>query len=157
MNDLTIRPDLEVRGQIMGLEARMRAYNESNGLAEPVCPLKHVFAPGVYVREIFIPAGTLVVGKIHKHAHPNILVQGHVMVSTEEGPVEYHAPLTMVSAAGTKRVVYAVTDTIWVTIHLTNETDLEKIEAEIIAPDYAEYEASQGIVEGEVVRCLGLP
>ena len=49
-------------------------------------------------------------------------------------------PLTMVSPAGTKRAVYAKTDVVWTTIHLTNETDLEKIEEETIAKSYQEYE-----------------
>ncbi|MFM9928212.1 hypothetical protein VLK31_34955 [Variovorax sp. H27-G14] len=107
------------------------------------CPLQHVFAPGMYLRTIFIPAGTFLVGKIHKHQHGNILSQGHVRVFTEGGGVkELHGPVTMVSAPGTKRAVFAVTDTVWSTIHLnpTNETDLAKIEADVIAPTYADYE-----------------
>ena len=66
------------------------------------CPLTHKFAPGVYVREIFIPAGMCVVGKIHKHAHPNFLLKGKVIVITEQGGRELlEAPLSMISPAGT--------------------------------------------------------
>jgi hypothetical protein len=105
------------------------------------CPLQHVFAPGVYLRTIFIPAGTLIVGKIHKHEHGNILSQGHVRVFTEFGGVEeLRGPLTMVSKPGTKRAVLALTDTVWTTIHPTNSTDLDEIEAEVIAPTYDDYE-----------------
>lgn len=110
-------------------------------LPEVEMPLQHVFAPGAYARTIFIPAGSVIVGKIHKHQHLNILSMGHVTVFTEGGGEEdLQGPLTMVSPAGTKRAVYAHTDTVWTTIHLTNETDLAKIEEHVIAKTYEEYE-----------------
>ncbi len=103
--------------------------------------LQHTFAPGVYARTIFIPAGAVVVGKIHKHKHINILSHGHVSVLTEGGGLqELHGPVTLVSEPGTKRAVYAHTDTVWTTIHPTNSTDLQEIENETIAKTYAEYE-----------------
>lgn len=114
-----------------------------------LCPLKHSFAPGVYVREIFIPAGTFIVGKIHKHEHPNFLMSGEVSYLTEFGEVErIKAPKSMMSPAGTKRVVYAHQDTTWVTVHITDKTDLKEIEEEIIATDYNEIEMEDKI-------CLG--
>lgn len=130
--------NLAIREKIMSVEERLRNA-VSVGYPEADCPLKHHFAPGVYCREIFIPAGSLLVGKIHKHAHPNMLMKGRVSVLTEEGTKELEGPLTMVSPPGTKRVVYAHTDVVWVTVHLTNETDLEKIEDHVIAKTYQEY------------------
>lgn len=132
-----------MRAKIVLLEWMIHDLNAAHGLAEPECPLIHAFAPGTYGRQIFIPKGTLVVGKIHKEAHLNFLMQGKVSVATEEGPVTYAAPLMMVSKAGTKRVVYAHEDTIWATVHRTEKIDLAEIEAEIIAPNYEEYDAVQ--------------
>lgn len=124
-----------VREQLYALQGSM------GGLPEAECPLQHVFAPGAYARTIFISAGTVIVGKIHKHKHLNILSQGEVRVLTESGGVEaLRGPLTMVSPPGTKRAVYAVTNVVWTTIHLTHETDLAKIEDETIAKTYEEYE-----------------
>lgn len=125
--------------------ARQRLYQLQESVArelEPVeCPLQHVFAPGAYARTMFIPAGTTIVGKIHKHAHLNILSQGTVCVMTEtEGDRELTGPLTMCSPPGTKRAVYAVTDAVWTTIHLTTSTDLDEIEREVIAPTFDDYE-----------------
>jgi hypothetical protein len=115
------------------------------------CPLQHVFAPGAYARTMRIPAGTVIVGKIHKHAHLNILSQGTVCVMTEtEGDRQLTGPLTMVSPPGTKRAVYAITDAVWTTIHLTNSTDLEEIEAEVIAPTFEDYE--QFRLQGETMK-----
>ncbi len=105
------------------------------------CPLKHSFVDGIYVREIFMPANTVCVGKIHKHEHPNFLMKGRVTVVTEDGGIkELQAPLAMISPAGTQRAVYVHEDTIWITVHHNpgNETDLEKIEDFVIAKTYDE-------------------
>lgn len=126
-------------------EPRELLYRLQQEVAEqltPVdCPLQHSLIDGVYVRTIFIPAGTVIVGKIHKHRHANILSQGEVLVITEgEGARRLKGPLTMVSPAGCKRAVRALTDTTWTTIHATDETDLDKIEDWVIAKTYEEYE-----------------
>jgi hypothetical protein len=104
------------------------------------CPLNHHFAPGAYAREILLPAGSLVIGKIHKHSHINVISKGRVSVMTEHGRVDMQAPHTFVSQVGTKRVVYAHEDTVWTTVHVTEETELEKLEDEIIAKTYDELE-----------------
>jgi hypothetical protein len=117
----------------------------------PECPLKHSFADGCYVREIFIPAGTVIVGKLHKHSHPNFLMSGEVSVFTEHRGLErLVGPLSMISEAGTKRVLYAHTDLKWITVHVTKETDLEKIEDEVIATSYLEFESEIKKLEGDV-------
>jgi len=150
---LTIPRNDEARRRIVHLEQEMREYNAANGLEEPDMPLFHAFAPGAYARTIFIPKGTLVVGKIHKHAHLNILIRGTVSVATEEGPVVLQAPRVMTSKAGTKRVVYTHEHTLWTTIHLTDKTNLDEIESEIIAPSYDDYDALQ---DRDVLQLLPL-
>lgn len=104
-------------------------------------PLQHVFAPGVYARTIQLPMGSIILGKIHKHKHLNILSKGKVKVLTEEGGVEeLEGPVTLVSPPGTKRAVVALTDAVWTTIHLTDSTNLKEIEEETIAKTYEEYD-----------------
>ena len=104
-----------------------------------VFPLKHTFAPGIYIREIEMPAGTVVVGRIHKHEHPNFLMKGVVEVFTEEGGLErLEAPKSIISPAGTKRVVHVIEDCTWITVHATDETDIDKLEEELVTNDYAE-------------------
>jgi len=104
-------------------------------------PLEHTFAPGAYARTILIPAGHVIIGKIHKHAHLNIISEGRVEVATQDGPVEYVGTAIFTSTPGTKRLVYAHEDTIWTTIHVTDETDVDKIEDEIIAKSFEEFDA----------------
>ena len=105
-------------------------------------PLKHSFAPGVYAREMEIPAGTLLIGKIHKHRHHNFLMKGSIIVLTEANGVELlQAPLMIVSEEGTQRIGYAVTDTIWTTIHENNDNseDLDVIEERTVVKTKTKY------------------
>lgn len=127
-------PATQVRNKIMAFEHLLRDCEQ------PVCPLIHTFAPGAYARQILLPKGSVVIGKIHKHAHLNMIMQGHVSVKTEDGTNDYFAPLVFTSKPGTKRVVYAHEDTIWVTVHLTDSQELAVIEDEIIAKTFDEYD-----------------
>ena len=101
-------------------------------------PVKHYFAKGVYAREMLIPKGTLIVGKIHKHDHLNIISYGRCEVATDEKIQMLEGPLTFTSPVGVKRVVLAHEDTLWTTIHVTSETDLDASEKETIAESYDE-------------------
>ena len=99
---------------------------------QSIPPVSHCFAPGAYARTMLIPAGTLIVGKIHRHEHLNIISYGDVSVATYEGPERLFGFNIFKSAPNVKRAVYANEDTMWTTIHPTNETDLEKIEDDVI-------------------------
>lgn len=108
-----------------------------------VCPLKHSFSDNMYVREISIPEGVVLTGKIHKHDHPNFLMSGTVVVVTEDGGEEIlEGPLAMISPPGTKRALFALTDLVWITVHHnpTNTRDLKELEERVIAPSYEDYE-----------------
>lgn len=103
------------------------------------CPVKHHFAPGTYAREVFLAKGLVVVGKIHRKAHLNIVSKGILTVCTEDGIKLIDAsehPVTFCSPAGVKRIAQIHEDTVWTTVHLTDKTDLEEIEAEMIAPSF---------------------
>ena len=111
--------------------------SEGRDVGPASCPVKHHFAPGAYGREMTLPAGMVVVGKIHKHAHINVISKGRVQVFTEqEGVLELAAPCTFVSSPGTKRVVHVLEETVWTTVHVTDKTDLAEIEREVIATDF---------------------
>lgn len=101
------------------------------------CPVTHRFTPGLYIREIHVPAGTLATSMEHLTEHPFVLSKGRVRIlSATEGNVTYDAPLTGITPAGTRRVVYAETDVVWTTFHATDETDVDKIGAAILAPHH---------------------
>lgn len=128
--------DPSMRVKIERLEGMMRQVEDQVEI-KPV----HRFADGLYAREIFIPKGTLLTGKIHKREHLNIVALGEISVLTEAGPQRIKAPFTMVSLPGTKRVGYAHEDTVWITVHATDETRVELVEDELVVDTYDQYQA----------------
>ena len=119
------------------------------------CPLEHTFAPGAYARGIRLPAGTFIVGKIHKHAHLNIVSRGLVTVVTEFDKRQIDArehPVTFTSDPGTKRALYVHEETYWTTVHLTESTDLAQIESEIIATDFEALDAFMAQVRQQLLE-----
>jgi len=109
-----------------------------------VCPLKHTFVDGAYVREIFLPKGMLSVTKIHKYRHPYFVMSGDASVLTEEGVVRIKGPHHGITPAGTIRVIYTHEDTVWITVHVTDETDPEKIVDQVTAKSFEEMDEILG-------------
>ena len=107
-----------------------------------IAPIKHAFADGVYIRQMDMAKDTVVVGAIHKHLHVWFLLTGHVTIATEDITEDYIAPCYVVSTPGVKRVILANEDSIFVNIHKnpSNTQDLDKLEKEIVALNYKEYE-----------------
>ena len=107
-----------------------------------IFPLKHTFADGIYVRQMSMNPGSVVVGAIHKHLHVWFLLTGRISVVTEEVTEDYISPCYVVATPGTKRVIYAHEESIFVNIHKnpTNSQDIEWLEKEIVAKDFKEYE-----------------
>jgi hypothetical protein len=95
------------------------------------CPVTHHFAPGVYMREMFAPAGVLLTGAVHKTQHLSILTKGRICILNGEDRLELVAPATVLSPAGVKRAIYALEDSVWVTIHATNETNTARLVEEL--------------------------
>ena len=98
---------------------------------------KHFFAPGMYLRELTVPAGMLIVGKIHKHEHFLLVLKGRAAVISEFGRMTVEAGHISNSPAGVKRIVLALEDTQFVTVHAnkSDSQDLEIIEAHHIEPE----------------------
>lgn len=99
---------------------------------DKINPLVHSFADGMYIREITMPAGQIIISKIHGQTHPYFILKGDVSVLTEEGVKRYKAPYSGITKAGTKRVLYTHEDTVWTTVQRTNETELDKIEKDVM-------------------------
>ena len=99
------------------------------------CPLDHTFMPGMYMRTIFMPAGSKVTSKIHRFKHPFFVLKGKVRVWQDgEGWVLIQAPYSGITLPGTRRVLDVLEDTVWTTVHSNPDDteDLEIIEERII-------------------------
>lgn len=134
------------RTQVVELERAMRE------LPPVEMPVTNHFSHGVYGREIFIPAGSVLTGHIHKFTNMNVLLEGDMSVLTEEGMQRVGAGFVVVSPPGTKRAAYAHTDCRWLTIHGTHETEVEVIEREFVAHSEQEFLAfceQQQLLKGE--------
>jgi quercetin dioxygenase-like cupin family protein len=105
-------------------------------------PLKHTFADGIYVRQMSMDKGSSVIGAIHNHKHVWFLLTGHISVATEEVVEDYIAPCYVVATPGTKRVIHANEDSIFVNIHKNpnNTRDIKELENKIVSRNYEEYE-----------------
>ena len=99
-------------------------------------PVKHTFTDNCYVREIFNPAGQLIVTKIHKKEHPFFLMKGKMSILTEDGVVELEAPHHGITKPGTKRIIYTHTDCVFITVHGTDKKTPEEVEEEVIAKNF---------------------
>lgn len=91
--------------------------------------LLHYFKNGMYAREMRVPKGTFISGKIHSTGTIGVLAQGSMRVWGEDGVKRIvTAPYIHTAEPGYKRVGWATEDVVWVTIHRTDSTDLYQIE-----------------------------
>ncbi|MFO7306892.1 MAG: hypothetical protein DIU63_09655 [Proteobacteria bacterium] len=119
--------------QIDALADAMRDLPEELRLdLEPI----HLFAPGIYVRVLRMPAGSVIVSKIHKTEHFCLALTGRATVVVNGEREEVCAPRLMRTLPGTQRALYIHEDAVWITFHPTQQTDLDAIERELIAESY---------------------
>jgi len=122
---------LKKQFDIIDLEKKML------GMEQVECPIDHHFSDGIYSRTMKVPAGTFVIGKIHRFKTLNIMTKGKALIYTgDDKPAkEINAPLTFVSGPMERKMAFFLEDSEWINIHPTNETDLKKIEEKFIVPD----------------------
>jgi hypothetical protein len=100
------------------------------------CPVRHYFIPGMYAREITIPAKTIITGAVHKQESIVVLSAGRMRLATEDGELEIRAPFTMTVMPGAKNLAVALEDCVWTNFFATDETDLDKL-AELLTESKA--------------------
>ena len=111
-------------------------------------PVQHYHIDGVYVRSLFMPAGTMATGKIHKFEGIGILAQGRLRIANAQDTKIIEAPYVMVDKPGIKRLVYAETDVTFITIHKVTSTSIEDIEKELVTNTFEEYEQFLQLTNG---------
>lgn len=131
-------------------EKILRLANEIIKLGQPMpdCKVKHIFSEGVYVRQVTMPAGSLIIGRIHTTEHLNEVISGECLIYTaDEELVLRKEGDIFISKAGSQKVGRCLTDVVFRTIHATNETNVEKLEQELSVLTYEELENDQLILE----------
>jgi quercetin dioxygenase-like cupin family protein len=131
---LAIR-EKKLKDKIDGLQALMLEHDQAD------IPVRNVFSGGVYAREVFIPKGTMLVGKVHMTEHLNICLKGDLTFLTVDGPQRIKAPAMFSSPAGTKKLAYANEDSIWVNVHPDLGLEPETTVDAITVDTFAEYDS----------------
>lgn len=125
------------RESVLALQAAMLAMAP----AVPPEPV-HFHAEGLYGRMIVLEAGHAYVGKEHARSHMFVMIDGEMEVTMPDGFVHHMAGHhVLVSQANRKSAFHVIRDTILLTVHHTQYTDLDDIEADLIVPE-------QGILPG---------
>lgn len=92
------------------------------------CPVIHRFGPGVYIREVTIPADTFAIGHHQNFEHMNVMLKGRVTVLNDDGSTsELVAPMMFVGKPG-RKIGYIHEDVVWLNVYATAETDVETLE-----------------------------
>ncbi|MFW0776267.1 MAG: hypothetical protein ACN2B6_00925 [Rickettsiales bacterium] len=130
----------EFRSGISKIERKIRDLGVTDEAISAANPVKHRFGDGCYVREVFNPAGAYIVTKIHKKDHPFFLMKGEMTIFSEDGYRVVKAPHYGITRAGTKRFICAHTDCVFVTVHVTNKTNIDDIEKEVICGSFEEFD-----------------
>lgn len=102
-------------------------------LPQVSCNVTHKFGPGIYIREVFLPAGTYAIGHHQNFKHLNVFVKGRITIIGEDGiSKEIKAPMTFTGNPG-RKIGFIHEDSVWLNVYPTTETDIEKLEAHFIA------------------------
>jgi hypothetical protein len=104
------------------------------------CPVTHYHIEGVYVRSMFIPAGTVLTGAIHNKENISILAQGSIRVTNGTESVLISAPHIMVDKPGIKRLGVSETDVTFINVLRTDLTDIDELEKELVSQSFEEYD-----------------
>ena len=133
----------EFRTSVVDLENQLLSSDSSlvvKGNSDSF-PLTHSFSEGIYVREMKMNKGGLVIGKIHNKTHTWFLMKGHIIVATEEGVMEYIAPTYVNAIAGAKRVIEAIEESVFINVHPNpdNITDTDELERILTCESYEAY------------------
>ncbi len=96
---------------IYRLEEKMKAFPQID------IPVDHQFCHGVYARTITIPAGTLLTGAVHKDECFFLVRSGSILLTTDGEPVKAETGFMVMSKAESKRVGFAIEETVVTTFH----------------------------------------
>jgi hypothetical protein len=103
---------------------------ERKGLALPqiACDVMHAFSGGIYIRQVTLKAGTLVMGHRHKTTHCNIMLTGRMTMFGLNGKRDLLVAPVICTADPGRKVAYIHEDVLWLNLFPTEETDVEKLE-----------------------------
>jgi quercetin dioxygenase-like cupin family protein len=118
----------------------LRIEQEILKMPQVELPIEHYQIDGVYARSMFIPAGTILTGKIHNFESIAILAKGRIKITNGTESYIISEGHIMVDKPGVKRLGYAETDVVFITVHRTDNIEIEAIEKELVSATFEEYQ-----------------
>lgn len=119
------------RDKVVALQEMMSQMPQAPGM-----DTDHFFAGGMYCRKIIIPKDSIIVSKVHKTEHLFIGCVGELHVAGQGKNYVIRPGDIVPSPIGTKRVVYALTDVVVLTVHKTDIVEAnEDLEKELMETD----------------------
>ena len=106
-------------------------------------PVKHSFAEGCYIREIYNPANEIIITAIHAQSHPFFLLKGEMSILTHDGIEYIEAPHYGITKPGIKRIIYTHSPCNFVTVHATELTDPDEIVDAVTAKTFEDPRITQ--------------
>jgi hypothetical protein len=138
MTDLAVKQDLDIPIS----EKVEKLLTQVEQMPQVDCQTKHYFGPSIYIREVTMPTGAVVIGKPHRKEHMCVMLQGRMIIVDAEGnQKELVAPMTFVGGAG-RKVAYILETTVFQNILATDETDIDVLENMLV-------DNTQPVLEGE--------
>jgi len=126
----------DLRNQLSPLDNTVSHHTEE---MQDLMPVTHKLENGLYTREVFMPAGQLVVSFIHKQNHPSFFMEGEMSLLMDTGEVKrVKAPMVVHTEAGTQRVAVIHEDTRWACVYRTDAKTIEEAEKEVYTMDFRE-------------------
>lgn len=118
----TDKSEIQRAEAVEALESRMLDFPQVE------CPVVHHFGPGIYIREVTLPAGSLAIGHAQRFEHLNIMLRGAVVMVGDDGRLHtLRAPLIFVGKPG-RKMGYVLEDTVWQNVYATEERNVDVLE-----------------------------
>lgn len=138
----------EAVSDLMTLDGIKEVADQLLDLPQVDVQVKHSFAPGVYIREMIIPAGTFVIGNEHRTEHFNLAVSGKCRCFVNGFVRELNAKDLFVSDKNVMKVAFVTADLHFMTIHATDETNVDKLEEMLFVktPKRMRYESERKLL-----------
>ena len=112
-------------------------------------PITNNFTDGLYMRQMKMKAGSLVISAMHHTNHFWFLLSGKVIVQADNETVEHIAPCWSYSLKGTKRLIKCIEDCVWINViaNPTNTKDMKEIENNFFSATLEEYNKKEKLCQ----------
>lgn len=133
---------------LIGIPSIAQMYEVEEKLAalpQPDFQLVNRFSDGLYARQVTMKRGYFLTSKIHLKEHFAFILTGDITVWTDQDCERFRAPCVLTTKPGTKRVLFAHEDTVWITVHACNAKTQEEAEAELTTNDPSMIEQARRI------------